>query len=77
MSNTIYYAGKNNGDGSIGVEFFESQECIDLLMETDPEAYGGCEGGGFFTTYSGVSDICVVTLDEVKERIKEREGGID
>jgi hypothetical protein len=69
---TIYYTGVDGGDGSISVEFFESQECIDLLEEAIPEYYRG-EGGNSFTV-TGETDLEVTTLEEVKEQIAEWNG---
>ncbi len=64
----LYYTGVDNGDGSIGVEFFDSQECIDLLEETDPERYRG-EGGGWFETETPIG--LYQTIDDVKIEIGE------
>ena len=44
----IYYTGVDNGDGSLGVVFFDSKEAIEYLEEFNPETYRG-EGGGQFT----------------------------
>lgn len=70
MARTIYYTGTDGGDGSVGVGFYESQECIDLLEEKMPEYYRG-EGGGSFTVEGEITGITVETLDEVKEQIRE------
>ena len=43
----VYYTGTDNGDGSLGVSFFDSREAIEYLEEFDPETYRG-EGGGQF-----------------------------
>lgn len=59
----IYYTATNGGDGSAGVSFYESQECIALLEEHDPETYAGGEG-----TITGIE---IETLEQVKEQIGE------
>lgn len=69
MPRTIYYTGTNGGDGSIGVSFYESQECIDLLEEHDPETYGQGEGGGEFEVEGEITGINVETLADVKTEI--------
>lgn len=66
----IYYTGTDGGDGSLGVQFFESQECIDLLEEHDMETYRG-EGGGWFDVEGTIFGIEIQTLDQVKEEIGE------
>lgn len=69
----IYYTGVDCGDGSISVEFFESQECIDLLEEHEPESYRG-EGGRWFDVDGSISITTqITTLKEVKARIAEDE----
>lgn len=44
----IYYTTVNQFDGSYGVQFFDSQECIDILEDCDSDAYSCGEGGGSF-----------------------------
>jgi hypothetical protein len=63
---TIYYTGSDNGDGSVSVQFYESQECIDLLEEKDPESFRG-EGGGCFTVEGSIVGIDIQTIDDVKQ----------
>lgn len=50
----IYYTGVDNGDGTLGVEFFDAKETIEMLEEHDFERYRG-EGGFYFDcdTFSG------------------------
>lgn len=67
----VFYTAVDCGDGSCNVEFYESQECIDLLEEHDPECYRG-EGGGWFDVES-ISGISITTLDEVKANVEEDE----
>lgn len=70
----IYFTGTDGGDGSLGVEFFDSQECIDLLEEQDYERYRG-EGGGYFEVIGASSisfrGIEIQTLAQVLERIED------
>lgn len=66
----IYYTTSNNGDGSASVHFFESQECIDLLEEHDPETWGMGEGGSSFNL-EGTHDLSIDTLEDVKAMIEE------
>jgi hypothetical protein len=68
MIRRIYYTGIDQGDGSVGVGFYESQQCIDLLEEHDPESYRG-EGGGSFQVDGEIRGIYIQTLEEVKEEI--------
>lgn len=68
----IYYTTTNNGDGSASVSFYESQECIDLLEEDDPETYGMGEGGSFFDVEGTITGITVETLADVQAEIEER-----
>ena len=65
----IYYTGVDAGDGSIGVEFFNSPECITLLEDAMPEYYRGEGGGSFEVGY--FNGINVETLQDVRARIKE------
>lgn len=67
----IFYTGVDHGDGSIGIRFYESQACIDLLEEEIPEDYCG-EGGGSFMVSGEVAGIDIVTMREVLEEIEER-----
>lgn len=48
----IYFTGTDGGDGSVGVEFFDSAEQIEQLEEDDPETYRG-EGGDWFEVPDG------------------------
>ncbi len=66
---TIYYTGTDGGDGSVGVSFYESQECIDLLEEHQPEYYRG-EGGGSFRVSGEIVGIEIQTLAEVREELE-------
>ena len=70
---TIYYTGVDGGDGSVGVEFYECQECIHLLEEAIPEYYRG-EGGQSFTVSEIPPQLDVGTLEEVKEKIRQWKG---
>jgi len=75
----IYYTVKNGGDGSSGVSFYESRECIDLLEEHDPEGYASGEGGGYFEIVvdghfepeEQIQGITIETLEDVKKQIEE------
>lgn len=66
----IYYTSADNGDGSASTYFFESQQCIDMLEEDDPERYGAGEGGSHFDV-EGTHNIPVQTLKDVKQEIKD------
>lgn len=68
---TIYYTTSNNGDGSSSVGFYESQACIDLLEEEDPEGYAMGEGGGSFQVEGIITGIKIDTLEDVKEYLKD------
>ncbi len=70
MAQRIWYTGTDGGDGSIGVSFYESQECIELLEEEQPEYYRG-EGGSWFEVPDGVDvvGIEVQTLAQVREEL--------
>jgi hypothetical protein len=48
----VYFTGTDQGDGSLGVEFFDSQEAIEKLEEEDYETYRG-EGGDWFEVPDG------------------------
>ncbi len=67
----IYYTCSNNGDGSSSVRFYESQECIDLLEDKDPEGYAGGEGGGYFYVEGTVTGLDIETLEQVKEDLED------
>lgn len=80
MRKQIYYTSCNNGDGSSSTEFFESQDCINLLEEHDPESYAGGEGGSSFTVVEDggwgdiseiLPDLRIRTMVEIKAQIKE------
>lgn len=60
----IFYTAVDQGDGSAAVEFFEAQDCIDLLADADPERYAIGEGGGSFTVV-GEHDLEVRTMASV------------
>ncbi len=64
----IYYTGVDQGDGSLGVEFFLDYHLIELLEEAEPEAYRG-EGGGCFMVTGGISGMQIRTVTEVLEQI--------
>lgn len=66
----IYYTGTDMGDGSLGVAFFESRECVELMEEHDPATYRG-EGGGSFMVSGEVAGIEVQTLRDVLDIIEE------
>lgn len=68
----IYFMAVDHGDGSLGVAFYESKKCIELLEKHDPECYRG-EGGGcmVFDGLDVPNGITVQTLEEVQEEIKE------
>jgi hypothetical protein len=71
----VYYTTANNGDGSSSVKFFESQECIDLLEEHDPDSYGSGEGGSYFDIEGAITFQSnwekIQTLEQVKALIEE------
>jgi hypothetical protein len=67
---TIYFTGVDNGDGSISVSFYESQECIDLLEEHDPECHRG-DGGGQFTVEGEIEGIEIETLEDVRGYLRD------
>ena len=73
MTITIWYTATNQGDGSSGVEFWESAECITLLEEHDPETYAAGEGGSSFIVEGNITGIYVGTLEEAKEQIGDIE----
>lgn len=66
----IYFTGVDNGDGSIGVEFFDCFEAIELLEEVDYERYRG-EGGGYFEVDSLPTNITILSLEDVKLNIEK------
>lgn len=43
----IYYCACDNGDGSMGVEFFDNPKSIELLEEYIPEYYRSDGGSSF------------------------------
>lgn len=67
----IFYTTSNNGDGSASVHFFESQECIDLLEDHDPETYASGEGGGWFDVEGTITGIEIQSLAEVQQDIED------
>lgn len=70
MAITIYYTGTDQGDGSLGVEFWESQECIDLLEEYDFEYHRG-ESGGSFTVDGTITGIHIQTMEDAKQYLED------
>lgn len=70
MATTIYYTGTDQGDGSLGVEFWESKECITLLEEHDFEYYRG-EGGGSFTVDGTITGINIGTFEDAKQYLRD------
>ncbi len=64
----VFYTGSDGGDGSIGVEFYDSQECIDLLEEALPEDYRG-EGGGWFDVEGEITGINIQTMNDVRQHV--------
>ena len=67
----VYYTTSDGGDGSSSVQFFESQECIDLLEDYDPEGYASGEGGGWFDVEGTITGITIKTLASVLDQIKD------
>jgi hypothetical protein len=65
----IYYTTVNGGDGSAWVEFFESQECINLLEQEDPETYGMGEGGDWFDVDGTITGIRIKSLAQVQKEL--------
>jgi hypothetical protein len=65
----IYYTAVDQGDGSLGVRFYESQECIELMEQYDLEGFRG--EGGFFFDVEGSHNIDVKTMDDVVQTLKE------
>jgi hypothetical protein len=62
----IYYTAVDCGDGSLSVNFYDSQEAIDLLEEYDLEGARG-EGGSYFDIEGFATGITVETLEDVKD----------
>jgi hypothetical protein len=73
MKRTIWYTTVDAGDGSYYVRFFESEECITLMGEHDPEGYSDGDGcvAWSFTVDGEITGIEVTTLEEVKAEIQE------
>jgi hypothetical protein len=69
MSTTIYYTAYDNGDGSCSVRFYDSEACIDLLEEKNPESYRG-DGGGSFTVDGIITGIDVNSMSDVQEYLE-------
>lgn len=67
----IYYTTINYGDGSSGVGFYDSQECIDFLEEHEPEVYASGEGGDSFEVDGTVQGIYIKSFQTV---VKEFNG---
>jgi hypothetical protein len=67
----IFYTTTNNGDGSSSVSFYESQECIDMLEESDPETYGSGEGGSYFDVEGTITGITIETMEDVLAQIAD------
>lgn len=65
----VYYSAVDHGDGSIGVRFYESQECIDLMEKYDLEGFRG-EGGGYFDVF-GEHTIDVQTKEGVLQNLSD------
>lgn len=63
----IYYTAVDNGDGSLGVKFFDT-DCVAKLDSADPEAYRG-EGGSWFELPDNteVNNLTIITEAEVNE----------
>lgn len=68
----IWYTGTDNGDGSLSVSFYESQECIEKLEEAIPEYYRG-EGGSWFEVPDGtvITGIDIQTVADVDQEIED------
>lgn len=71
----IFYTGTDLGDGSLGVAFFYSRKCIELLEDHDPETYRGEGGGSFKIPVDAVftSGLSIRTLEDVISEIDEYE----
>lgn len=67
----IYYTTTNGGDGSASVDFFESQDLIDMLEEHDPETYGMGEGGSWFDIEGTISGITIRNRISVDKEIAD------
>lgn len=67
----VFYITANNGDGSSTTEFWDSQECIDYLIDDDrcDERYMDGDGGsyGFFEVPDGteIKGIRIRSLDNL------------
>ena len=70
----IWYTGTDGGDGSLGVSFYESRECIEKLEEHAPETYRG-EGGRSFEVPEGteIVGIQIETMADVLAEIGEED----
>lgn len=60
----IFYTVSDGGDGSYSTWFFDSQECIDLLEERNPDVWACGEGGGFFYA-SDIQGIHIYDMEQV------------
>jgi hypothetical protein len=67
---TIYYTGTDGGDGTVGVSFYDSKECIDKLEEHDPEGHRG-EGGGSFQITGEITGITIDTMEDVDQYLED------
>ena len=59
----VFYTGVDNGDGSVSVAFFDSQMCIEVMEEFDPEAYRG--EGGFYFEADNIVGLDIHTIEDV------------
>lgn len=81
MRKTLFYTTVNAGDGSYYTRFFDSEECVNLLAEHDPEAYSDGDGGpaesfevvidGTFEFSEVFPDLKISTLEQVKAEIAD------
>lgn len=69
----IYYTGVDNGDGSLGVEFFDCRKAIDLLEQYDCERYRG-EGGGQFACSEPPVGIEIQSMKDAEYHLVENLG---
>lgn len=68
----IWYTGIDNGDGSLDVGFYNSQECIELLEKTFPESFRG-EGGNYFFV-GDYHNLVIASIEDVRNYIKDMTG---
>lgn len=73
----VFYTTSDGGDGSSSVSFFESQKCIDMIEEADPDTYGSGEGGSWFEVPDGtpVTGITIHTEAECEKAVENGKSG--